>query len=176
MRTIDEIAIPIDTILSLHIEGLPSTNRGMRNYANKNGWPIVYDASNKYLILVDAVPEPYGESIRNGLLPSVSPPSTYTSSHDNELAQKPAYSSIAEARLFVVFEVMRRSLYVWKRDAIASFVEDYRTRTLPAYLKEASDMATMGGSCSGPSYSTILRWVDKLCKNGPAGLLPRSGK
>lgn len=67
MRTIDDIAVTAETLLSLGIDGLPASDSALPRHAERNGWPVLHDRAGKAHFLVDDIPEPHGSSIREAL-------------------------------------------------------------------------------------------------------------
>lgn len=144
MRTMDDIAVTAETILSLGIEELPTSDRALRRYAERNVWPVLYDRLRKTHFLVDGIPEPFGPLIRAALgrpLPDVPapfrPPAGSQSSTSRHMPE-----AIMEARLVILFEVFRRAAYMPEAMAVRSVVEEARFGGLPTYLLDLIDVAT----------------------------------
>lgn len=200
MRPIGEIVVTIKDIHSLGIDGLPSTERKLRQKIVKEGWPLVFSKTGQYLVLLDAVPEPFGRLIRQRFKPSVEAPSAALPQIVPPVrnAVPIRCQEVMEARLAILFEVFRREAFVSIADALASVAEDASGGRLSAHLQTALRIAVanthgryphyspnhrpepLGGveptmnidETLSVSYTTLRRWRDKFSIRGASGLFP----
>ena len=205
----DSLVMTLDDIADLHIEGLPATERGLRRYVKAMGWPVVYNEKGRHLILIDAVPEPFGNILLDLLrgppyARCPSPAYTVAPAEVKWTMDAPSSERRMEARLMVIFEVLRRGAYVGVMNAIRGVVADAHHGHLPDELQRAVRdslviVRTYGKwvrsvPVSGRkqentnlhahpvvvpnasiSFSTIYRWLKEFDKNGVDGLLPHDG-
>lgn len=176
MKFADDIAVTVDGLLSLQIEGLPKSNRALREFLKREGWPIVFTEKGKYLVLVEAVPEPFNSRIQRASAvrffahpPEFVPPTPILGGFAN-LSNRVC----VEARLTVIFEVFRRSYQIISEtDAAQGFAEDANTFTLPDHLQRAAILGVVRG---GDQTQYLLKHlVERSAKPVVEGISERSG-
>lgn len=175
MRPVDNIVVTIDRLLSLSIDGLPTSNRAMRRLAASKNWPVVYGENGQYLILLDAIPEPWGDLIRDALPRHDAPVAKHMP--PAPLPMNPAEASTLgtdkmEGRLAIIFETFRRAIYLGTEGAITSVAQDARNGALPEHLQRAANLGLLRrgtrqahGHYTSLSPSTIKRWLTEFKKS-----------
>lgn len=159
MRPFDHIAVSTEVILSLDIEGLPTSDRALRNHAQRNGWPIVYDRpkGGKTLFLVDGIPQPFGNDIRKALIQPIRdvPPLLEISPFvGTRKAPSPQ-----EATLVVLFEVFRRAIFRGTVRAMRDVAYLSTVGGLPPEVEKAIPLAKGNPVGTGISFTTLVRWM-----------------
>lgn len=140
MKDIDDIAMTVECLISLEIEGLPTNESSFRRFLKREGWPVVYTENGKYLVLVEAVPEPFHSQIQQALLVA-------SSAHEPIFPPEPQLTPrgwplnlrvVVEARLTVVFEVTRRFYQIGSWNAAQGFADDANHFALSTHLQQAA--------------------------------------
>jgi hypothetical protein len=161
MKFIEDIVISVDDLISFEIEGLPTNESSFRRFLKREGWPIVYTDIGKYLILIEAIPEPFNSKIQYVLSVrrSASPAEFFPPTPEVcNPALYPARVRV-EARLTVIFEVIRRSYQVGGWNAARGFVNEANALSLPSHLQHAAIMAVERGG-SDAEY-LLRRYAEK---------------
>lgn len=147
MRPIEDIVITLDAILAMNLDGLPKSERALRQFVKNKSWPVVFAENGKYLVLIDAIPEPFGAEIRGRLSPIYRlREGSFLPDLDDRLpaGRYPGWE-VTEARLAILFEVFRRAAAVGEKEATRGFVADACAGTLPATLARAVQRAVIRG-------------------------------